>query len=177
MYRHGKTRCSLAASKSAGRPSPASRGGRSERSFASRSGSDLRGGSRYGEPLDGSGGTRRTSGTESATSRATSRCATGPASGSQDGALHCGRMSRSTELALRPVDPRSGASVVVPEIRSGSLGVDGRALFASLGPDSAEAGATSVRTKSGCRAEMAGGRISRDSRVGTTGAGPYSLVG
>jgi transposase len=42
----------------------------------------------------------------------------------------------------------------------------GGTLFARLGTDAAEAGAPRLRTKSRGRAEMAGGRISRDSRRG-----------
>ena len=65
-------------------------------------------------------------------------------------------MPGPVELALCVVDPGSGARVVVAKIRCASLGVDGGALFASLGSDPAEAGETGVRTKSGGGTEMVG---------------------
>ena len=66
------------------------------------------------------------------------------------------------------MDQRSGARVAVAKIRSAGFGVDGGTLLASLGSDPAEAGAPSVRTKSGCGTGMARGRISSDSRTGAT---------
>src|ERR1700688_4394198 len=155
---HGKTGCPLAAGKSPRRPSPASRGGRSERSFANRGGSGVWDSARYGEPLDGAGGTRTAS-------RTASGFAIGTTSSSQDGAPHSQRLPGPVELALCAVDEGSGARVAVAKVRSAGFGVDGGTLFASLGADPTEAGATSVRTKSGRSTEMAGRRISIDSRT------------
>ena len=108
----------------------------------------------------GTGGTRRTPGAESTASRTTSGFAIGAASSSHDGAPHSERLPGPVELALCAVDQGSGARVAVAKVRSAGFGVDGGTLFASLGSDPAEAGATSVRTKSGRGTEMAGGRIS-----------------
>src|SRR5260370_922361 len=165
---HGKPRCSLAAGGSSRRSSPASRGGSSERSFANGGGASRRGSSRYSEPLDGDGGTGRTTGAESTTARTTCGGAIGTASSSHDGAPHSQRLPGPVELALCAVDQRSGARVAVAKVRGAGFGVDGGTLFAGLGADSAEAGATSVRTKSDGGAEMAGGRISIDSSTSTT---------
>src|ERR1019366_2787980 len=120
------------------------------------------------EPLDGACGTRRTPGAESTASRTTSGFAIGAAPSSHDGAPHSQRLPGPVELALCAVDEGSGARVAVPKIRSAGFGVDGGTLFASLGTDPTEAGAASVRTKSGRGTEMAGGRISIDSRTGAT---------
>src|SRR3989442_9600452 len=97
----------------------------------------------------GAGGTRRTSSAESATSRKASSFAIGTTSSSHDGAPHYQWLSGPVELALCTVDEGSGARFAVAKIRSAGFGVDGGTLFASLGSDPAEAGATSVRTKSG----------------------------
>src|SRR5258708_35066190 len=164
----GKARRGVAGGGSARRCSPASRGGRSERSLANGGGASLRSSSRYSEPLDGDGGTGRTTGAESTTARTTCGCAIGTASSSHDGAPHSQRLAGPVELALCAVDQRSGARVAVAKVRGAGFGVDGRTLFAGLGSDPAEAGAPSVRTKSDRGAEMAGGRISLDSSPGTT---------
>ncbi len=168
MCGHGRTGCSLAARRSSRGPSQASRRGRSKRPFANRGGSGFWGSARYSEPLDGAGGTRRTPGAKSTTSRTASGFATGATSSSDDSAPHSERLPGPVELALCAVDQRSGARVAVAKVRSAGFGVDGGTLFASLGSDSAKAGATSVRTKSGRRTEMARGRISIDSRTGAT---------
>src|SRR5260370_185576 len=127
---HGKPRCSLAAGGSSRRSSPASRGGSSERSFANGGGASLRGSSRYSEPLDGDGGTGRTTGAESTTARTTSGCAIGTASSSHDGAPHSQRLPGPVELTLCAVDQRSSARVAVAEVRGAGFGVDGRTAFA-----------------------------------------------
>jgi hypothetical protein len=114
-------------------------------------------------------GTRRKPSAEGATAGTSATVAIGSPSDGHDGAFDPQRLSRSVELALRLVDERSGAAVVVSKIRCRGFGVDGEALFASLGFDAAKAGTTRQRTKPGVGAEMAGGRIPRDSRVGTTG--------
>src|SRR2546430_12187612 len=108
------------------------------------------------------------SGAESTTSRTASGFAIGTPSSSHHGAPHTQRLSGPVEFALCPVDQGSGARVAVAKIRCAGFGVDGGALFASLGSDPAEAGAPSVRTKSGSGTEMVGGRIPRDSRTGAT---------
>ena len=77
-----------------------SRRGSSERSFANRGGSDFRGSSRYGEPLDGACGTRRRSGTESTASRKASRFAIDAAPSSHEGALYDPRLSGPVELSV-----------------------------------------------------------------------------
>jgi len=174
---HGKTGCSLAAGRRPRRPSPAGCRGRSERSFANRGRSGFRRGARYGKPLDGACQTRRTPGAESAASRTAAGIAIGATSSRHNGAHDPQRLPRSVELAVRPVDPRSSTTAVVAEIRCASFGMDGGALFAGLGADPTEAGATRVRTRSGGRAEMAGGRISCDSRTGATVEGANSLAG
>src|ERR1700680_1582015 len=84
--------------------------------FRKRGGSGLRSSSRYGEPLDGPCGTRRTSSTESTTSRKASRFAIGTASSSHDGAPHYQRLPGPVELALCAVDEGSGARVAVPKV-------------------------------------------------------------
>jgi hypothetical protein len=114
------------------------------------------------------GGTGRTRGAESTTARTTAGFAIGTASSSHDGAPHSQRMPGPVELAVCAVDQRSGARVAVAKVRCAGFGVDGGTLFAGLGSDPAEAGATSVRTKSDGGAEVAGGRISIDSSTSTT---------
>jgi hypothetical protein len=89
-------------------------------------------------------------------------------SSSHDGAPHSQRLPGPVKLALCAVDQRSGARVAVAKVRGAGFGVDSGTLFAGLGSDPAEAGATSVRTKSDGGAEMAGGRISIDSSPGAT---------
>src|SRR5580700_5173309 len=168
VWGHGKTGCSLAAGRSARRPSPASCGGCREGSIANRGGSGFRSGARYGEPLGGGGGKRRPSGVESTASGTAPGCALGTAPGSDHGAPYSERLPGPVELALCAVDPGSGARVAVAKIRCAGFGVDGGTLLASLGIDPAEAGAPRVRTKPGCGTEMAGGRISLDSRTGAT---------
>ena len=74
------------------------------------------------------------------------------------------------------MDPGSGARVTDAEVRCRGFGVDGGALFAGLGFDTAKTGAPSVRTKSGGSTEMVGGRISLDSRTGAPAEGANSLV-
>ena len=71
-------------------------------------------------------------------------------------------------LGVPAVEEGSGARVAIAKIRSAGFGVDGGTLFASLRSDPAEAGATTVRTKSGSGTKMVGGRIPRDSRTGAT---------
>src|SRR5205807_8807954 len=146
---YGKTRCSLTAGGSSGRPSPASRGSCSEGAFANRSGSGVRASSRYGEPLDGTRETRRTSGAEGPTSRPASGFAIETASSSHDGAAHYQRLSGPVKLAVRAVDPGSGARVAVAKVRCVGFGVEGRAPSGSLGIDRAESGVPRVRRKSG----------------------------
>jgi len=86
------------------------------------------------------------------------------------------RSSGPNEHALCAVDERSGATIIVSEIRCGGVGVDRGTLFASLGIDAAKTGTASVRTKSCGGAEMVGGRILGHSRVGQGGEGANSLV-
>ncbi len=62
------------------------------------------------------------------------------------------------------------------EVRCRGFGVDGRALFAGLGFDTAKTGAPGVRTKSGGGTEMVGAGISLDSRTGAPVEGANSLV-
>jgi hypothetical protein len=102
-----------------------------------RSGSGVRASSRYGEPLDGACGTRRTSGPEGPTSRTASGFAIETASSSHDRAPHSQRMPGPVELALCVVDEGSGARVAVAKTRCAGFGVDGGALFAGLGSDPA----------------------------------------
>src|SRR5258708_40164615 len=91
---YGKPRCSLAAGESSRRSSPASRCGSAEKSYANRGGSSLRGSSRYSEPLDGDGGTGRTTGAESTTAGTTSGCAIGTASNNHAGGAYFQRVPR-----------------------------------------------------------------------------------
>src|SRR5207249_12111599 len=104
----------------------------SEGSVANRGCSGVRASARYGEPLDGTSGTRWTAGAEGPTSRTASGFATETASSSHDGAPHCQRLSGPVEHAVCAVDPGSGARVAVAKIRSAGFGVDGGTLFASL---------------------------------------------
>jgi hypothetical protein len=165
---HGKTGCSLAAGRSPRRPSPASCSGRRERSFADRGGRGFRDSARDGEPLDGAGGECWAWGAESATARTASGFALGTPSSRHGGAPYSERLPGPVELALCAVDPGSRARIVVAKIRAAGFGVDGGTLLASLGSNPAEAGAPSVGTKSGGGTEMVRGRISSDSRTGTT---------
>ena len=128
---------------------------------------------RLGEP----GQAARLADSARPSSGASPAVAPGPAPGGHRSAQDTQRLSRSDELTLCPVDPRSGATALVSEVRCGRFGVDGGTLFASVGFDAAKTGTASLRTKSSNGAEMAGRRIPGHSSVGTAIQGANPLVG
>jgi hypothetical protein len=84
---------------------------------------------------------------------------TGSSPGGHNGALNPQGMPRPVDRAFRHVDERSVASIAGPKIQSVSFDVDGGTLLANLGSDAAETVATSLQTRFGRGAEIAGGRI------------------
>ena len=146
------------------------------RVFRKRKWLGIRSSSRYGEPLDGTGGTR---GTRALKARRRGRPAVSRLKPHQAATTVRHILSGCPDQLSLPFALWTREAVqelLSRKFAVRGFGVDGRALFAGLGSDTAKTGATGVRTKSGGGTEVVGGRISIDSRTGATVEGPNSLV-
>jgi len=117
----------------------------------------------------------RSRGTVFAAARSPQTFAFGGPPGGHGGADDCGPLSRPTEVAVCPVDPRSGRPVDRRAVRHSIVGLDGGALLEQVGLHAAETVAPGVRAGSGgCRA-LAPRGVSGHSRACQAARGRDSL--